>query len=107
MLRGKQTAALETAGEKLGWGLCGMLRGCGAPWEVLRSPLMLLSSKGVKGCPGRGGRGGWEAGPVEAGAAAWVGGGRGREGAWMSGAGPSRSPGWTLVATHRGQGSLV
>lgn len=30
-----------------------MLRGWGALWEVLRSPLMLLRSKGVKGCPGR------------------------------------------------------
>lgn len=29
-----------------------MLRGWGAPWEVLRSPLMLFRSKGVKGCPG-------------------------------------------------------
>lgn len=54
MLRGKQSAALETARrEKLGWGPTGMLRGWGAPWEVLRSPWMLLRSKGVKGCPGR------------------------------------------------------
>lgn len=50
------------------------------PLEVLRSPLMLLSSKGVKGCPGRGGRAGWRRPGTEAGAAAWP---RGREGAWM------------------------
>ena len=30
-----------------------MLRSWDAPWEVLRSPLTLLRSKGVKGCRGR------------------------------------------------------
>lgn len=51
-----------------------MLRSWDAPWEVLRSPLTLLRSKGVKGCPGRlvgeavvgeavVGEAGWEARP--------------------------------------------
>lgn len=51
-----------------------MLRGWDAPWEVLRSPLTLLRSKGVKGCRGRlvgeavvgeavVGEAGWEARP--------------------------------------------
>ena len=51
-----------------------MLRSWDAPWEVLRSPLTLLRSKGVKGCRGRlvgeavvgeavVGEAGWEARP--------------------------------------------
>ena len=97
MLRGSERQGRSGAG--------GMLRGCGAPWEVLRSPLMLLSSKGVKGCPGRGGRAGWEEARRGGRRCCLAAGGGKEPGCWMSGAGPSRSLGWILVATHRGQGS--